>query len=109
MFRVFRDIDRFAVVHDVESLCVAVDCDVLDGVLAVLLTQADHLVVSVHQQFIDQLVESRIDGNRCGLEVVSIANKHLFSCCFDAADVGVGKAEDVLAVRLALVVIEIHL
>ena len=115
MLRVLCDVDGLAIVHDVEPLCVAVDGDVLHwvhssfGSCRRLLTQTNHLVVSVHQEFIDQFVESRVDGDRCGLEVVAITNKHIFSCCFDAADVGVWKRENVLAVRLALVVGEVHL
>ena len=104
VFGVLGDINGLSVVRDAESLRVALDGNGLDGVLRVLLTQADDLVVGVHQELVHQLVEARVDGNSGCLEVVSIAHKHLFGASHNATHVGVGKVEDVLAVRLALVV-----
>ena len=109
MFGVFRNVDRFAVILDREAVGVADDIDLLDGIFRVLAAQTDGVVMGIHEEFIDELVESGVDCNGLGLELVFSMEEHIFSCCLDAADVGVGKGEDVLAVRLTLVGIEIHL
>ena len=61
------------------------------------------MVVSVHQQLVDQLVETWIDRNSRRLERFPIAQKHLFVRSDSASDVRLGQVEDVLTVRLALV------
>ena len=105
---VLRDINRLSVVLNGKGCGRAGDLNRLDGILGVLLTQADGVVVGVHQQLVHQLVETRVNGN-CGcLEVLSIANEHLLGASHNAAHVGVGKVKDVLAVRLALVGRECH-
>ena len=105
---VLRDINGLSVILNGKGCGRAGDLNGLDGVLGVLLAQSDGVVVSIHQQLIHQLVEAWVHGNGGGLEVVSIANKHILRASHNAAHVGVGKVEDVLAVRLALVGRESH-
>jgi hypothetical protein len=76
---------------------------VLDRRLRLLLAKANDVVMCVDEKLINQLVESGVDGQSCSLEGLSVSNEDLFGCGFNAADIGVGKREDVFAVRLLLV------
>ena len=103
MLGVFRNVDRFTVILDREAVGVAEDIDLLDGVLRLLLTQTDGVIVGVHQQLIDELVESGVDIDGFRLELFLGMEEHFLLRGLDATDVGVGKGEDVFAVRLLLV------
>ena len=103
VLRVFCDVDGLTIILNREAVGVAENVDLLDRICRVLLAQADRMVMGIHEKFIDELVESRIDGDGLGLELVRGVEKHLLLRGLDAADIGVGKGEDVLAVRLALV------
>jgi hypothetical protein len=97
-------IDRLTVILDGEAVGIAEDIDLLDWVLRVLAAEADGMIVSVDQELVDQLVESRVDGDGLGLEGTGyIVKEDLLIRSLDATHVGVGKGEDMLTVRLALV------
>ena len=108
------DINGLSVVANGECGPVADDIhlNVLDGILGVLLAQTDGVVMGVHQQLIHELVEAGIEGHLHRLKAAAsprgvgnaITDKHLLLTGHDAANVRVGKVQDVLAVRLALVV-----
>ena len=71
MFGVLRHINRLAIVLDRKLLFVACDLNVLDGVRGLTAAEPYHLVVSVDQKLINQLVETWIHWNCCCLEAAS--------------------------------------
>ena len=104
VLRVLRDVDGLTVILNREAIGVAENVDLLHRVSRILLAQSDRMVMGIHEKFVDELVESRIDCDGLGLEAgIRRVEKHLLLRSLNAADVGVGKGEDVLAVRLALV------
>jgi hypothetical protein len=97
------DVDRFTVVLDGEGGSVALDVDVLHGILGRALTKADNVVVRIDHQFVDKFVESRIHGDLCGFKYVAIQKPDFLLCGLNRTDIGIGETEDVLAVGLLLV------
>ena len=77
----------------------------LDGVLRLLLQKTNDVVMCIYQKFVNQLVETGIDGDRDGLKRIAIPKKYLVSCSLNAADVGIRKSENVLAVGVLAVCI----
>ena len=59
--------------------------------------------MSIDQELINQLVEARVDRDRCCLEGVLLPQEYLLGRSRHTADVRVREIQDVLAVRLALV------
>ena len=104
MLGVLGDIDGLSVILDGEGCGCAGHLNCLDWIRGGLGAQTDRVIVGIHQQFVHELVEARIEGHLCILEVIAVTNKDLLGSSDDAADIGIGKVEDVLAVRLALVV-----
>ena len=100
VLRVFGDVDRLSIVRDGEGVRIARDVDALDRGGRILLPQPHDLVVGVDDQLIDELVETRVDGNLAECEPILSMQVDLILCSLDTADVGVWKAENVLAVGL---------
>ena len=98
-----NDINRFAIVFNVEVGRVCGNGNLLDRVCRVSCAESHNLVMCVDQEFVNQFVEAWIEGDGLLSECVSISQEDcVFGVC-DASDVGIGKGENVLAVRLLLV------
>ena len=77
----------------------------LDRIRRLLLQKTNDMIMCIHQQFVNQLVETGIDGDRDGLKRIAIPKKHLVSRSLNAADVGIRKSENMLAVGVLAVCI----
>ena len=101
-----------AVILDINRDLIAIsshrDIDVLDGQLSRGgdLT-ADESVASIHDNLIEDLVEARIEGEltMCHLARCGIEDPANLLMCLRAADVGVRQLEDVLTMRMLLILI----
>jgi hypothetical protein len=97
------DIDRFSIVLNVEVMGVAVDGDLANRVLGSAGLEANHMIVGIHNQLVNELVAARIEGDCVLGEVLAVTKEDFLLGVLDAADVGVGKRENVFAVGLALI------
>ena len=103
MFWVLGYINRFTVVLDSKLVCHTFNLNRLHWIFRLLLSQTNRVIVCVDQQFINEFVESRIEGNSGCFESIFITKKDFFTCSFNTANVCVWKREDVFTVRLALI------
>ena len=110
MLRVLGHVDRLAIILHLEDALGVGDANVLDWVGRALGAEPDHVVVRIHQQLIHQLVEPWIDCDGLGLEItLCIVKPDLVGCGLNAPDVGVGKVQDMLPVRvLTILVGKVH-
>ena len=98
-----NDINRFAIVLNVEVGRVCGNGNLLDRVCRGSCAKSHNLVVGVDQEFVNELVEARIESDGLLSECVSVSQEDcVFGVC-DAADVGIGKRENVLAMSLLLI------
>jgi hypothetical protein len=105
VLRVLFDIDRLAVVADGKDTLLPIDLDELDGVLRLALAKADDLIVSVHEKFIDQLVEARTDRSFVRDELFALDDLDLLRMRLNAANVGIREFENMFTMRELLVLV----
>ena len=111
VLRVLCHINRLTVVLDTECLGRTRDLNGLNQVCRLATAKTHNLIVSVHQELVNQFVETRIHGDGCCLEALasprgvvrSRPEEHLLGGGRHTTNVRVGKVQDVLAVRLALI------
>ena len=103
VLRMLGYVNGLAVVLNLQDAIRIRDTDVLDGVGRGLGAETDDVIVCVDKELVDQLVEAWVDGNGCVLEASLGSQEHILVRSLNRSDVGVGKTENVLTVRLLAV------
>ena len=86
-----NDINRFAIVLNVEVSRVCGNGNLLDWVCGVSCAKSHNLVVGVHKEFVDKLVEAGIDLKCTFDKLIAFTNKHFFLYVRDTTNVGIWK------------------